>query len=132
MSKSLGAGFLERNFSDKLAWFRNKIDENKDSLFYYFVFLRIQPFVPDFFLNLASSAVGVPFPVFFTASLVGLSPYTFFFVKTGLTINEIQSIGMDSTTIFSLFALAGVALLPVWLTKKTEKVAVDSRDKKQN
>lgn len=53
------------------------------------MFLRITPLVPNWFLNLSSAIVGVPYNIFLTASVVGLIPYTFFLIRTGLTLNEI-------------------------------------------
>lgn len=74
---------------EKLKLLRTKIDENKHNLFYYFMFLRITPLVPNWFLNITSAIVGVPYYIFLTASIVGLIPYTFLLVKTGMTVNEI-------------------------------------------
>jgi len=66
-----------------------KIEENKHNLFYYFMFLRITPLVPNWFLNISSSVVGVPYSIFLTASLIGLIPYTYLLVQMGMTLNEI-------------------------------------------
>lgn len=80
---------------EKLAWLQRKIDENKSNLFYYFLFLRLTPIVPNWFLNASSAVVGVPFWIFFSTSLVGLMPYSFILIKMGLMLDEVSQIGFD-------------------------------------
>jgi len=80
--------------------------------------LRISPIAPNWFLNLSSSIVGVPYSIFLAGSAVGLLPWTYLLVKTGLTLNEIKTLGFDMTTLASLMGLAILALLPTLLTTK--------------
>ncbi len=120
LSKQLGASFVHRKFPDKLKWFQSKIDENRHNLFYYFMFLRITPLVPNWFINITSSVVGVPYRTFLAASMIGLLPYTYLLVSMGLTINEIQQIGLDFKTLANLMLLGAIALIPTLLTKKPD------------
>ena len=59
------------------------------------MFLRLTPVVPNWFLNASSGSVGVPFKVFFFASLVGLLPYTTILIKTGLMLDSVTTVGFD-------------------------------------
>ena len=93
ISKKVGAGVVERRMPQKLAWLQRKIDENRHNMLYYFLFLRLTPIVPNWFLNASAAVVGVPFWVFFFASLVGLLPYTFILIKTGLMLEDVKTIG---------------------------------------
>lgn len=111
---------MHRKFPGKLKWFQSKIDENRHNLFYYFMFLRITPLVPNWFINITSSVVGVPYRTFLAASLIGLLPYTYLLVSMGLTINEIQQIGLDFKTLANLMLLGAIALIPTLLTKKPD------------
>ena len=79
----------------KLAWFQDKIDQNKHNLFYYFLFLRLTPVVPNWFLNASSAIVGVPFSIFFIATLIGLIPYSAILINMGLALDQITTIGHD-------------------------------------
>ena len=79
----------------KLAWLQTKIDENKHNLLYYFLFLRLTPIVPNWFLNASAALVGVPFSIFGLATMIGLVPYTAILVKMGLTLDEVSHIGFD-------------------------------------
>jgi len=83
LSMTLGSGLLEAKFPGKLAWLQRKIEENKDDLFYYYLFLRLAPVVPNVFLNMASGCVGVPFKTYFFSSMIGQLPFTFLYIKTG-------------------------------------------------
>ena len=45
--------------------------ENQDDLFNYVLFLRITPFLPNWFINLTGPLVGVPLSPFFWGSVIG-------------------------------------------------------------
>ena len=106
----------------KVAWFKMKIDENRHNLFYYFLFLRLTPIVPNWFLNASSGVVGVPYWVFLSASLVGLLPYTFILLNMGFTLDKITHVGIDPMNMATLFGLAILSLIPAYLTKKEERI----------
>jgi uncharacterized membrane protein YdjX (TVP38/TMEM64 family) len=53
-------------------FFKKAIDENHDNLFFFMLFLRISPLLPNWLINLASPVVGVPFKQFFFATLIGI------------------------------------------------------------
>ena len=134
---------------EKLAWLQRKINENRENLFYYFMFLRLTPIVPNWFLNASSAVVGVPFWIFFSASLVGLAPYSFILIKMGLMLDEVSQIGFDFNVsqitfnhqlnkftvelfqnILTLFGLAFLSLIPTLLTKKEDRM-IDETEKEQ-
>ena len=90
---------MKRFFSYKLATFRGMIQENKHNLFFYLLFLRATPLMPNWyhlfsslltkclaqgfllmslfsqclvrFVNLASPHLGVPIAHFFFATMLG-------------------------------------------------------------
>ena len=128
VSLKLGAGLISAKFPDKFAWFQAKIDENRTNLFYYFLFLRLTPVVPNLLLNTAAGLVGVPFAVFFTASLFGQLPFTFMYIKTGMMLDQLTTVGgLDLQSMMWMFVLACGALLPTLLQKKD-----DTAGQKQN
>lgn len=63
----------------------------------------------------------MPFEIFFFGSLVGLLPYTFILVRMGLTLDEIQTFGMDLRSMASLFGLGLLALVPTCIAKKAKE-----------
>ena len=80
---------------NKVAWLKSKITENRHNLFYYFLFLRLTPIVPNWFLNASSAVVGVPFTMFAFTTLIGLVPYTLILIRTGLMLESVSTIGFD-------------------------------------
>ena len=86
---------VQARMPNKLAWLQRKIDENRHNLLYYFLFLRLTPIVPNWFLNASSAVVGVPFDIFSVATLFGLLPYTIILIKTGLMLDSVSTIGFD-------------------------------------
>lgn len=87
LSMTLGSSMLEAKFPGKLAWFQQKIEENKDDLFYYYLFLRLAPVVPNVFLNMASGCIRVPFKTYFFSSVIGQLPFTYLYIKAGIMLD---------------------------------------------
>ena len=48
-----------------------QIRRNQDNLFYYLLFLRITPLLPNWFVNVSSPIVGVPVQQFVLATFLG-------------------------------------------------------------
>ena len=71
MSKIVGQPLVQKFAPAKMAKWRSKVQENKDDLFNYILFLRITPFLPNWFINLTGPLVGVPLSPFFWGSVIG-------------------------------------------------------------
>jgi uncharacterized membrane protein YdjX (TVP38/TMEM64 family) len=72
---------------------------------------------------MAAGLVGVPFGIFLLASLIGQLPFTFMYIKTGLMLDKVTTVGgLDLQSVLWLFVLAGFALIPTYLTKKEDKM----------
>lgn len=88
---------MQARMPNKVAWLQRKINENRHNLLYYFMFLRLTPLVPNWFLNASSAVVGVPFHIFAGATLIGLAPYTIILVRMGLMLDSISHVGFDAS-----------------------------------
>lgn len=53
-----------------------QIAQNQGNLFYYLLFLRITPLLPNWFVNIACPLVDVKFKYFFLATLIGASAFS--------------------------------------------------------
>ena len=51
--------------------FSFQVEENRDSLFFFLLFLRFFPMTPNWFLNMASPIVNVPMHLFFLSVFIG-------------------------------------------------------------
>ena len=58
-------------FPSMISKFNTRIQQNKDNLFFYMLFCRITPMIPNFFINVASPIIGVPFWIFAMVTLIG-------------------------------------------------------------
>jgi uncharacterized membrane protein YdjX (TVP38/TMEM64 family) len=48
-----------------------QVDRHRDHLFYYILFLRITPFLPNWFINITSPVINVPLWLFFIGTVLG-------------------------------------------------------------
>ncbi len=76
-------------YSKFLPRFKAKLEEHKDNMIFYLLFLRLTPIVPNIFINVASPLLGVSYLKFLTATFFGLMPMNIVHVKTGLTLENI-------------------------------------------
>ncbi|CAK4068806.1 unnamed protein product [Aphanomyces euteiches] len=128
LSYFLGHSLANRLLPDMLANFRAKISENRANLFYYMLFLRLTPLLPNWFVNIASPLVDVPFGVFVVATFIGLIPANFIHISTGATLGSTAtdtSGGSNLTNFAILFSLQFVALLPTLFKSKLQ--AMDNK-----
>ncbi|KAF0686413.1 Aste57867_21784 [Aphanomyces stellatus] len=100
----------------KLDMLQRRIDTARDEgrLFYVLLFLRIFPFMPNWFLNMSSPYLNIPPLQFAAAVFLGLMPYNFVTVKAGSMISTLQSVRdvFDLQTILGFLVLAGLMLVP--------------------
>lgn len=121
LSNLLGKGIVVKNFPDLMAKFNDKVSRHRDNLFWYMLFLRITPLVPNWFVNMGSPIVGIPLKIFFIGTFLGLMPANIIHVKTGLALSELEQIGLNLHALLGLVVLGFVALLPTLFKKKLEE-----------
>ena len=82
----------------------------KGDLFWWFLFLRITPLLPNWFINVSSAHVHVPWTIFVAGTALGLLGNNFVFVSLGGFEFSWRRSG-------SLFLLGIVALIPVFVKR---------------
>lgn len=121
LSKNLASEEIVLNLSDrlvpgKLQLLRQKIEDARaqNQLLYLLLFLRIFPFTPNWFLNMASPWLQVPLRLFAPSVVLGLLPYNFITVHAGAMLSSLKSTSdlMDPRTIGFLILLALGMLIP--------------------
>ncbi|XP_018621550.2 transmembrane protein 41A-A-like isoform X2 [Scleropages formosus] len=120
LSQAFGKQHVIRLFPDKVALLQEKVEENRSSLFFFLLFLRLFPMTPNWFLNMASPVLNVPVTMFFCSVFIGLIPYNFICVRTGAVLSEISSLDDIFTwaRALQLLAIACAALLPSALLRR--------------
>lgn len=122
LSYTLGQSLVFKYFPDLMAKLRNMVNHHRHNLFWYMLFLRLTPLVPNWFVNLGSPLVGMPYLYFFFGSCIGLIPNNFILLQTGMTLKEIETIGLNFKHLMVLMALGFFSLLPTLFKKKLEKI----------
>jgi len=119
LASTLGRGFIMKRFPDRLKTLEKSIEDNRDNLLSYMMFIRLVPFVPHWFLNISLPIVGVPFPIFAASVFFGMIPFNFVSVEAGSLLNELNSLEdiFDRWTVIKLMAIAIMALIPSLLKR---------------
>ncbi|CAG8709548.1 5782_t:CDS:2, partial [Ambispora leptoticha] len=73
-------------------------------------FVRVAPFFPNWFVNIASPHLEVSLNVFFWATLVGVAPLSFIHVQAGETI---RITGTEDVSFFTPRNLVSMSLIAV-------------------
>ena len=121
LSQTFLTGFVINTWPYAVYTLKAKITERKNNLFFYILFLRFSPLIPNIGVNLGCPIAGVPLTVFFFGSLVGLIPLNIIHINTGRTLNDISNLGINTKQLLLLFVLGLVALVPTLMYKKKGK-----------
>lgn len=129
LSGMIGEPLLQRFSPKLLARFRKETEtkRRKGDLFYFALFVRMTPLIPNWFVNAASPLAGIPYYIFATTMILGIQIATFLSVRTGAML---FALGKDSASGESLLngqaiqsfgillAAQFVALIPVYFGPK--------------
>ncbi|XP_034418295.1 transmembrane protein 41A-A [Cyclopterus lumpus] len=120
LSKAFGKRYITTLFPDKVSLLQGKIEENRDCLFFFLLFLRFFPMTPNWFLNMSAPIVNIPITFFFCSVFIGLLPYNFICVQTGVMLSEVASLDdlFCWERLLQLLAIACMALLPGALIRR--------------
>ena len=66
-------------------------NESFFSYFSYIIFLRITPFLPNWFINVVSPIIGVPLLPFYFGTVIGVAPPSFVCIQAGTTLQQLTS-----------------------------------------
>lgn len=96
------------------------MNKHRDHLFNYIVFLRVTPFLPNWFINLSAPVIGVPLVPFATGTFFGVAPPSFVAIQTGQTLYQMSSSDMAFSwnSVLLLAAFAFISLIPIFLKEK--------------
>ena len=71
LSYELARSLVIRKFPRLFTKFNSMVKAHQHNMFWYMLFLRLTPLVPNWFVNLASPLVGMPYIYFLTGTLFG-------------------------------------------------------------
>lgn len=123
LSSLLGRKLLYKYFPEKANEWAMLIAKHRNHLLNYMLFLRMTPFLPNWFINLASPVIGVPMVPFTVGTFFGVAPPSFVAIQAGQTLHNLTSSNdawsWNSVIILCIFAL--LSLLPVLYKQKLQK-----------
>ncbi|KAF9438147.1 Transmembrane protein 41B [Entomortierella beljakovae] len=91
ISYYLGHPMVEKYLKQRISKLQVKIDKKRDQLFFYFAFLRVTPFIPNWFMNVASPHLDISAVIFFFGTFIGVLPNSLVTVKAGATLAALAS-----------------------------------------
>ena len=133
LSFYLGRGLVERCFPAMLARLRGMVSQHRSNLFFYLLFLRISPLLPNWFISVSAPILDIPLAHFVAATFLGLMPANYLHVTTGIKLEELEAAAtaadaqagspVNVRALAFLFAIAFLALLPTIFKSKFEAYA---------
>ena len=127
LSEYLARDLVIRWFPSKLEMFQKKIELNGDNIFFYLLFLRLTPFLPNWFINLACPLINVRYIYFAGATFLGLIPANFMYIQAGMTLQSVSHDALEGSSghfVLSyksmglLFFMAILSLIPTQFKKR--------------
>ena len=92
-------------------------------MLFYIIFLRITPFVPNWFMNLSSPLIDIPLRPFLLGTFLGVAPPSCIYIQAGTTLNTLTSSSAVFTwqSVLMLTFFSIVSLSPVFFKNQIKK-----------
>ncbi|XP_032512002.1 transmembrane protein 41 homolog isoform X1 [Danaus plexippus] len=123
LSNLLGKRLVRKFFPERAEQWSKAVTKHKNNLLNYIIFLRVTPFLPNWFINMSAPVIGVPLVPFALGTFIGVAPPSFVAIQAGQTLHTLTSTSdawsWTSVTILSIFAL--ISLVPVLLKQKLKE-----------
>ena len=134
LSRAIARPVLEYLAPDKLVKLRERTAEEADFVYTFNVFLRLTPFLPGWFINLASPIVGNPIAPFFWGTLFGVQLSVGFIAVLGSVLRTAGERGFDMAELkakgtFMVAFMALLQLVPLYVIRlqKAQKAAAAAK-----
>ncbi|CAH2325533.1 transmembrane 41B [Pelobates cultripes] len=123
LSYLVGRPIVYKYLSEKAVKWSQQVDRHREHLINYMIFLRITPFLPNWFINITSPIINVPLKVFFWGTFLGVAPPSFVAIKAGTTLYQLTTAGeaVSWNSVIVLMVLALLSILPAIFQNKLKK-----------
>jgi len=112
LSYFVGRKLVYAYFPNKALDWAVTVNKHKDNILNYMIFLRITPFLPNWFINIAAPVVDVPLVPFWIGTFIGVAPPSFIAIQAGTTLHSLSS-STGTITWVSVIILACFAVLSI-------------------
>jgi len=115
----IGHIFVEKFFQERVDKWRVQVDKHRDDMMSYMLFLRITPFLPNWFINFTSPILSIPLTTFFIATLFGVAPLSFIAVSAGKGLQQLIKFqdALTYDSVILVIAAAILSLVPILVKK---------------
>ncbi|KAF5918840.1 hypothetical protein HPG69_005880 [Diceros bicornis minor] len=93
LSYLVGRPVVYKYLTEKAVKWSQQVERHREHLINYIIFLRITPFLPNWFINITSPVINVPLKVFFIGTFLGVAPPSFVAIKAGTTLYQLTTAG---------------------------------------
>ncbi|KAM4017942.1 transmembrane protein 41B isoform 2-T2 [Anomaloglossus baeobatrachus] len=123
LSYLVGRPVVYKYLTEKAVKWSQQVERHRDHLINYIIFLRITPFLPNWFINITAPVINVPLKVFFLGTFLGVAPPSFVAIKAGTTLYQLTTAGeaVSWNSVIVLMVLAVVSILPAIFQNKLKK-----------
>ncbi|MEE6498743.1 hypothetical protein FKM82_003218 [Ascaphus truei] len=123
LSYLVGRPVVYRYLTEKAVKWSQQVERHREHLINYIIFLRITPFLPNWFINITSPIINVPLKVFFLGTFLGVAPPSFVAIKAGTTLYQLTTAGeaVSWNSVIILMVLAILSILPAIFQKKLKQ-----------
>lgn len=123
ISSVIGKKVVHRFFPQKIKTWKAQVAKHKKDILSYITFLRITPFLPNWFINIASPVLNVPLWPFYVGTFIGVAPPSFGFISAGVELYELTTTGdaFSFKSIALVVVSAIISLLPVMFRSTIKK-----------
>ncbi|XP_029284481.1 transmembrane protein 41B [Cottoperca gobio] len=123
LSYLVGRPIVYKYLTERARKWSQQVEKHRDHLINYIIFLRITPFLPNWFINITSPVINVPLGVFFIGTFLGVAPPSFVAINAGTTLYKLTTAGeaVSWNSLAVLGVLAVLSILPVCFQKKLQK-----------
>ncbi|XP_072554612.1 transmembrane protein 41B-like isoform X2 [Paramormyrops kingsleyae] len=123
LSYLVGRPVVHKYLTEKAQKWSQQVDKHREHLINYIIFLRITPFLPNWFINITSPVINVPLGIFFIGTFFGVAPPSFVAINAGTTLYKLTTAGeaVSWNSLAVLGVLAVLSILPVCFQKKLQQ-----------
>ncbi|XP_049321654.1 transmembrane protein 41B [Astyanax mexicanus] len=123
LSYLVGRPVVYKYLTERAQKWSQQVDKHREHLINYIIFLRITPFLPNWFINITSPVINVPLGVFFLGTFLGVAPPSFVAINAGTTLYKLTTAGeaVSWNSLAILGVLAVLSILPVCFQKKLQQ-----------
>ncbi|XP_041471530.1 transmembrane protein 41B-like [Lytechinus variegatus] len=123
ISYFVGVQLVQKYIPERVEKWSATVARHREHLLNYIIFLRITPFLPNWFINITSPILEVSIWPFFVGTFLGVAPPSFIAIQAGTTLYQLTHAGdaLSWTSVIILAILAVLSILPAVFKQRLQE-----------